>query len=131
MDDSKRGHISMQERLDLNKTQGASTPKEVKRMQNVPNALVWVPLSASEAEMEAPHFILPMNREFRKAPDTTIGRYHYVRKCIALHEIRFLKVHKDDNLADPLTKVDLNGRLTAHVGAWDFVLASSFHVDCV
>ncbi|GJY06393.1 retrotransposon protein, putative, ty1-copia subclass [Tanacetum coccineum] len=36
MDNSKRGHIPMQERLDLNKTQGASTPKEVKRMQNVP-----------------------------------------------------------------------------------------------
>nr|GEU72091.1 hypothetical protein [Tanacetum cinerariifolium] len=36
MDNSKRGHIPMQERLDLNKTQGASTPKEVKRIQNVP-----------------------------------------------------------------------------------------------
>nr|GEX88376.1 hypothetical protein [Tanacetum cinerariifolium] len=35
MDNSKRGHIPMQERLDLNKTQGTSTPKEVKRMQNV------------------------------------------------------------------------------------------------
>ncbi|GKD33653.1 hypothetical protein Tco_1249162 [Tanacetum coccineum] len=39
-DNSKRGHISMQERLDLNKTQGASTPKEVKRMQNIPYASV-------------------------------------------------------------------------------------------
>ncbi|GJY71429.1 retrotransposon protein, putative, ty1-copia subclass [Tanacetum coccineum] len=39
MDNSKRGHIPMQERLDLNKTQGASTPKEVKRMQNIPYAL--------------------------------------------------------------------------------------------
>ncbi|GJY42370.1 retrotransposon protein, putative, ty1-copia subclass [Tanacetum coccineum] len=38
MDNSKRGHIPMQERLDLNKTQGASTPKEVKRMQNIPYA---------------------------------------------------------------------------------------------
>nr|GEX71387.1 retrotransposon protein, putative, Ty1-copia subclass [Tanacetum cinerariifolium] len=38
MDNSKRGHIPMQERLDLNKTQDASTPKEVKRMQNVPYA---------------------------------------------------------------------------------------------
>nr|GEX11100.1 retrotransposon protein, putative, Ty1-copia subclass [Tanacetum cinerariifolium] len=28
MDNSRRGHIPMQERLDLNKTQGASTPKE-------------------------------------------------------------------------------------------------------
>ncbi|GKF81608.1 hypothetical protein Tco_0240210, partial [Tanacetum coccineum] len=40
MDNSKRGHIPMQERLDLNKTQGASTPEEVKRMQNVPYASV-------------------------------------------------------------------------------------------
>ncbi|GJV78118.1 hypothetical protein Tco_1509702 [Tanacetum coccineum] len=38
MDNSKRGTIPMQERLDLNKTQGASTPEEVKRMQNVPYA---------------------------------------------------------------------------------------------
>ncbi|GJW15634.1 hypothetical protein Tco_0019767 [Tanacetum coccineum] len=40
MDNSKRGHIPMQERRDLNKTQGASTPKEMKRMQNVPYASV-------------------------------------------------------------------------------------------
>ncbi|GJY03525.1 retrotransposon protein, putative, ty1-copia subclass [Tanacetum coccineum] len=38
MDNSKRGHIPIQERLNLNKTQGASTPEEVKRMQNVPYA---------------------------------------------------------------------------------------------
>ncbi|GJS99262.1 retrotransposon protein, putative, ty1-copia subclass [Tanacetum coccineum] len=35
MEKSKRGNIPMQERIDLNKTQGASTPEEVKRMQNV------------------------------------------------------------------------------------------------
>nr|GEX98770.1 hypothetical protein [Tanacetum cinerariifolium] len=38
MDNSKRGHIPMQERLDLSKTQGASTHEEVKRMQNIPYA---------------------------------------------------------------------------------------------
>nr|GEW10245.1 retrotransposon protein, putative, Ty1-copia subclass [Tanacetum cinerariifolium] len=38
MDNSKRGHILIQERLNLNKTQGASTPEEVKRMQNIPYA---------------------------------------------------------------------------------------------
>nr|GEY45289.1 hypothetical protein [Tanacetum cinerariifolium] len=38
MDNSKCGHIPMKERLDLNKTQGASTHKEVKRMQNLPYA---------------------------------------------------------------------------------------------
>nr|GEV60055.1 reverse transcriptase domain-containing protein [Tanacetum cinerariifolium] len=38
MDNSKRGNIPMQEGLDLNKTQDASTPREVKHMQNVPYA---------------------------------------------------------------------------------------------
>ncbi|GJS32525.1 retrotransposon protein, putative, ty1-copia subclass [Tanacetum coccineum] len=38
MDNSKRGHIPMQERLDLNKSQGAQTPKEVNRIKNVPYA---------------------------------------------------------------------------------------------
>nr|GEZ10042.1 hypothetical protein [Tanacetum cinerariifolium] len=38
VDNSKRGHIPMQERLGLNRTQSASTPKNVKRMQNVPYA---------------------------------------------------------------------------------------------
>ncbi|GKB82568.1 hypothetical protein Tco_0949463 [Tanacetum coccineum] len=38
MDNSKCGHIPMQERLDLNKSQGAQTPKEVNRMKNVPYA---------------------------------------------------------------------------------------------
>nr|GEU46132.1 hypothetical protein [Tanacetum cinerariifolium] len=40
IDNSTRGHIPMQERLDLNKTQGSSTPKKVKSMQNVPYASV-------------------------------------------------------------------------------------------
>nr|GEV83535.1 retrotransposon protein, putative, Ty1-copia subclass [Tanacetum cinerariifolium] len=38
MDNFKRGHILMQEIFDLNKTQGASTTEEVKRMQKVPYA---------------------------------------------------------------------------------------------
>nr|GEY67868.1 hypothetical protein [Tanacetum cinerariifolium] len=38
MDNSKRGNILMQEGLDLNKRQDASTPREVKHMQNVPYA---------------------------------------------------------------------------------------------
>nr|GEU86051.1 hypothetical protein [Tanacetum cinerariifolium] len=40
MDTSKRGYIPMQKRLDLNKTQGASTPEEVKHVQNVPYASI-------------------------------------------------------------------------------------------
>nr|GEW28028.1 hypothetical protein [Tanacetum cinerariifolium] len=51
MDNSKRGHIPMQEKLDLNKTQGALTPKEVKRMQNVPYALTVGSIINPEAEL--------------------------------------------------------------------------------
>ncbi|GJT43608.1 retrotransposon protein, putative, ty1-copia subclass [Tanacetum coccineum] len=40
MDNSNRGTIPMQEILDLNKSQGAQTPKEVNRMINVPYTLV-------------------------------------------------------------------------------------------
>nr|GEV14866.1 hypothetical protein [Tanacetum cinerariifolium] len=38
MEKSKRGSIPMQEKLKLSKSQGASTPAELKRMQNVPYA---------------------------------------------------------------------------------------------
>nr|GEY94181.1 hypothetical protein [Tanacetum cinerariifolium] len=40
MENSKRGSIPMQEKLKLSKSQGASTPAELKRMQNVPYASV-------------------------------------------------------------------------------------------
>ncbi|GJR05633.1 retrotransposon protein, putative, ty1-copia subclass [Tanacetum coccineum] len=40
IENSKRGHIPMQEKLKLSKSQGASTPDEVKHMQNVPYASV-------------------------------------------------------------------------------------------
>ncbi|GKB45809.1 retrotransposon protein, putative, ty1-copia subclass, partial [Tanacetum coccineum] len=39
MENSKRGSIPMQEKLKLSKSQGASKPAEVKRMQNIPYAL--------------------------------------------------------------------------------------------
>nr|GEX73066.1 hypothetical protein [Tanacetum cinerariifolium] len=38
MENSKRGSIPMQEKIGLSKSQGASTPAELKRMQNVPYA---------------------------------------------------------------------------------------------
>nr|GEZ71024.1 hypothetical protein [Tanacetum cinerariifolium] len=105
MDNSKRGHILMQERLDLNKTQGASTPKEVKRMQNVPYA---------------------------SAVGSTIHyhrRYHYVHESIALGEIRFIKVHTDDNLADPFMKALPKGKLTQH--EVEYIAASEAVIEAV
>ncbi|GJW04200.1 retrotransposon protein, putative, ty1-copia subclass [Tanacetum coccineum] len=38
MENSKRGTILMQEKLKLSKSQGASTPAEIRRMQNIPYA---------------------------------------------------------------------------------------------
>ncbi|GJV51329.1 retrotransposon protein, putative, ty1-copia subclass, partial [Tanacetum coccineum] len=243
MDNSKRGHIPMHERLDLNKTQGASTPKEVKRMQNVPYAsavgsimyanpceLHWTAVKnilkylrntkdmllvyggnpeaelrvdcycdagfetdrddtksqtryvfilnggavdwksskqsttamsaieseyivASEAAMEAfwiRKFILGLGivptinepirmfcdnsaaLHFANEPGVQKGarhhhrRYHYVRESIALGEIRFFKVHTDDNLTDTFTKALSKGKLTQHARSMGLRLASSF-----
>ncbi|GJY55339.1 retrotransposon protein, putative, ty1-copia subclass [Tanacetum coccineum] len=53
-------------------------------------------------------------------------RYHYVRESIALGEIRFLKVHTDDNLADPFTKALSKGKLTQHARSMRLRLDSSF-----
>nr|GEV85698.1 putative zinc finger, CCHC-type [Tanacetum cinerariifolium] len=41
MENSKRGSILMQEKLKLSKSQGASTPAELKRMQNNPGDIYW------------------------------------------------------------------------------------------
>ncbi|GJW42202.1 retrotransposon protein, putative, ty1-copia subclass [Tanacetum coccineum] len=263
MDYSKHGHIPMQERLALNKTQGASTPEEVKRMKNVPyasavssimyavrctrpdvafvqnitshfqqnpgkphwtavktilkylrntkdmflvyggnpeaelrvecycdagfetnrdytksqtgyvfilngGAVDWKSskqsttamsatkaeyIAASEAAMEAVWIrkfilrlgIVPTINEpikmfcdssaalhFANKPGVQRGarhyhrRYHYVRESIALGEIKLLKVHTDDNLADPFTKALPNGKLTQHARSMGLRLASSF-----
>ncbi|GJY75992.1 hypothetical protein Tco_0481108 [Tanacetum coccineum] len=53
-------------------------------------------------------------------------RYHYVHASIALGEIRFHKVHTDDNLADPFTKALSKGKLTQHAKSMGLRLASSF-----
>nr|GEU46561.1 hypothetical protein [Tanacetum cinerariifolium] len=53
-------------------------------------------------------------------------RCHYVRECIELSEINLLKVHTDDNLADPLTKALPKGKLTQHARSMELRLASSF-----
>ncbi|GJZ55489.1 hypothetical protein Tco_0610682 [Tanacetum coccineum] len=53
-------------------------------------------------------------------------RYHYVRECIELGEINLLKVHTDDNLADPFTKTLPKGKLTQHTRSIGLRLASSF-----
>ncbi|GKA54577.1 retrotransposon protein, putative, ty1-copia subclass [Tanacetum coccineum] len=231
LDNSKHGHIPMQERLDLNKTQ---TPEEVKHMKNIPytsavgsimyavrctrphvantkdmflvyggnpeaelqvdwycdagfetdrddtksqtgyvfilngGAVDWKSskqstttisatkaeyIAASEAAMEAVWIrkfisglgIVPtINEPIKMFCDNSAAlyfanklgvqkgarhyhrRYHYVREKLALGEIRFLKVHTDDNLADPFTKALPKGKLTQHARSMGLHLASSF-----
>nr|GEW02960.1 retrotransposon protein, putative, Ty1-copia subclass [Tanacetum cinerariifolium] len=197
MDNSKRGHIPMHEKLDLNRTQVASTPKEVTRMQNVPYAsaigsiintkdmfLVYGGNPEAElrvdcycdAEFETDRddtksqigYVFILNEgavDWKSSKQSTTAmsateaeyitaseaaeeavwirkfisgivvqkgarhyhrRYHYVRESIALGEIRFLKVHTDDNLADPFTKDLCNTKLTQHARSMGLRLASSF-----
>ncbi|GKF73102.1 hypothetical protein Tco_0219434 [Tanacetum coccineum] len=62
MDNSKRGTIPMQERLDLNKSQGAQTPKKVNRLKNVPYAL------AVRSIMYAVRFAQNLTSRFQQNP---------------------------------------------------------------
>nr|GEY00229.1 hypothetical protein [Tanacetum cinerariifolium] len=174
MDNSKRGHIRMQERLDLNKTQGASTAEEVNRMQNVPYAsavgsIMYAKsskqsttamlatedeyIAASEAAMKVvwiskfisglgivPTINQPIKMfsnnlaalHFANEPGVQKGarlyhrRYHYVCESIELGEIKFLKVHTDDNQANPFMKALPKGKLTQHARSMGLRLASSF-----
>ncbi|GJZ19626.1 retrotransposon protein, putative, ty1-copia subclass [Tanacetum coccineum] len=208
MDNSKRGHIPMQERLDLNKSQGAQTPKEnpgephwtavkniLKYLRNTKDmflvyggnpstefrvecycdagfetdiddtksqigyvfvlnggAVDWKSskqsttamsateseyIAASEAAMEAVwirKFISGLVH-YANEPGIQRGvrhyyrRYHYVRECVELGEIKILKVHTDDNLADPFTKALLNRKLTQHARGMGLRSTSSFIVS--
>nr|GEV02659.1 hypothetical protein [Tanacetum cinerariifolium] len=152
MDNSKRSHILMQERLDLNKTQGDSTPEETDRDDTKSQtryifilnggAVNWKSskqsttaisateaeyLAASEAAMEAVwirKFISGLG--VQKGARHYHRRYHYVRKSIELGEIKFLKDHTYDNLFDPFTKALPKGKLTQHARSMGLCLASSF-----
>nr|GEY00017.1 hypothetical protein [Tanacetum cinerariifolium] len=53
-------------------------------------------------------------------------KYHYVRECIETGEIDILKVHTDDNLADPFTKALAGPKLIRHARSMGLRPASSF-----
>nr|GEV85084.1 retrotransposon protein, putative, Ty1-copia subclass [Tanacetum cinerariifolium] len=110
MDNSKSGHILMQERLDLNKTQGALIPEEVKRMQNVPyaSAVGYIIYKQSTTAMSA------IEAEYIAASESAMEAV-WIRKFISgLGEINLLKVRTDDNLFDPFTKALPKEKATQH-----------------
>ncbi|GKA57579.1 succinate dehydrogenase [ubiquinone] flavoprotein subunit 1, mitochondrial [Tanacetum coccineum] len=60
-----------------------------------------------------------------------LRRYHFVREQVESGEIKILKVHTDDNLADPFTKALPRGKVTDHANGIGLQLASSFMHTCL
>ncbi|GJS41543.1 retrotransposon protein, putative, ty1-copia subclass [Tanacetum coccineum] len=201
MENSKRGSIPMQEKLRLSKSQGASTPAELKRMQNVPYASAMGSImyamrctrpnvafaqnitsrfqqnpgvvdwksakqnifSTSSAESEyiaaydaskeavwvrkfiyglsiVPIIKEPINMYYDNTGAITIAnesritkgarhfyaKVHYLREVIEFGDIKLEKVHTDDNLADPFTKVLAFPKHSEHTKNIGMLPASSF-----
>nr|GFA72331.1 hypothetical protein [Tanacetum cinerariifolium] len=59
-----------------------------------------------------------------------LRRYHYVREQVETGEIKLIKVHTDDNLADPFTKALPGGMVIDHAKGIGLQLASSFMHTC-
>ncbi|GJQ89368.1 hypothetical protein Tco_0000507 [Tanacetum coccineum] len=81
-------------------------------------------MAASEAAMEAVWI-----RKFvgdLGAPDIFYGDNHKLREQVETGEIKILKVHTDDNLADPFTKALPRGKVTDLGNGIGLQLASSF-----
>jgi hypothetical protein len=56
-------------------------------------------------------------------------RYHYVWEQVDIGEINLLKVHTDNNLADPFTKSLAKDKLTKLANGIGLQLASDFMQD--
>nr|GEW62711.1 retrotransposon protein, putative, Ty1-copia subclass [Tanacetum cinerariifolium] len=54
------------------------------------------------------------------------GKFHYVRECVDTGKIKMVKVHTDDNLADPFTKALAGPKLTRYARSMGLHPASSF-----
>ncbi|GKD16822.1 hypothetical protein Tco_1205980 [Tanacetum coccineum] len=112
--ETDRDDIKSQTRYVFILNRGAVDWKSSKQSTTAMSATEAEYIATSEAAMEVVwirKFILGLEgaRHYHR-------RYHYVRECIELGEINLLKVHTDDNLADPFTKALPKGKLTQH--AW-------------
>ncbi|GJS55889.1 hypothetical protein Tco_0629251 [Tanacetum coccineum] len=159
MENSKRGSIPMKEKLRLSKSQGASTPAELKCMQNVPYVLAVEAeyIAAYDASKEAvwvrkfiyglgvvPTIEEPINMYCDNTRAITIanesginkGARHfrakvlYIREVIEYGDIKLEKVHTYDNLADPFTKALAFLKHLEHTNNIGMLPASSFMQVC-
>nr|GEZ75190.1 hypothetical protein [Tanacetum cinerariifolium] len=70
--------------------------------------------------------IMAKESGIQKAAKHFKRKYHYVRECTETGEIDIVKVHTDDNLADPFTKALIGPKLTRHARSMGLRPASSF-----
>nr|GFA52259.1 hypothetical protein [Tanacetum cinerariifolium] len=117
VENSKRGSIPMQEKLKLSKSQGASTPAELKRMQNVPYAsavgsiilkLDMCSLNGGAVDWKSAKQSIfatsSAEAEYIAAFDAS-KKAIWVRKFISgLGVVLTIEEPINDNLADPFTK---------------------------
>ncbi|GJT05139.1 hypothetical protein Tco_0839601 [Tanacetum coccineum] len=107
------------------------TGKSKKQTTIVMSAAQAEYMATSEAAMEA-----VWNRKFvgdlgvMPSIKKPINIYHFVREQVESGEIKILKVHTDDNLADPFTKALPRGKVTDHANGIGLQLASSFMHTC-
>nr|GEV25069.1 retrotransposon protein, putative, Ty1-copia subclass [Tanacetum cinerariifolium] len=121
MDNCKRGHIPMQVRLNLNKTQGASTSKEVKKME-----AVWIRKFISRLGI-VPTINEPIKMFRDNSAALLIASEPWVQKGTKhYHRSNLIKVYTGDNLAYPFTKALQKGKFTQHAKSMGLRLASSF-----
>nr|GFA40345.1 putative retrotransposon protein [Tanacetum cinerariifolium] len=72
------------------------------------------------------NYPIKMNCDNSKGAKHFKRKYHYVRECIETGKIDIVKVHTDDNLADPFTKALAGPKLTRHARSMGLRPASSF-----
>nr|GEX70985.1 hypothetical protein [Tanacetum cinerariifolium] len=70
--------------------------------------------------------IMAKESKIQKGARHFMRKYHYVRECIETGKIDIVKVHTDDNLADPFTKALAGHKLTRHARSMGLRPAGSF-----
>nr|GEV69142.1 hypothetical protein [Tanacetum cinerariifolium] len=121
MENSKRGSIPMQDKLKLSKSQGASTPAELKCMKVSQEysryvsclqrkfiyGLGVVPIIEEPISMYCDNtgaITIANESGITKGARHFRAKVHYLREVIEYGDVKLEKFHIDDNLADPFTK---------------------------
>nr|GFA92059.1 hypothetical protein [Tanacetum cinerariifolium] len=94
---------------------GAVVWKSSKQSTTAQHAAKAEYIAASEAAKE----VVWIRKHFQR-------KFHYVRECAETGEIEMVKVHTDDNLADPFTKALAGHKVTRHARSMGLRPASSF-----